>query len=184
MTNRIQLIRAGLLFSGLLGGGCDSPSIPSQSVTNTGSTATGIRIEYWPADTATRIGDTTVHVPATYRLHWVTSSLNDNAVMDTAQDDHGELLIAAHNYQTRLQAWHNGQHLFTGTLTKQLLGSPEEVAAYSWHDITYQGYRDKSFIFRAWMNVPDSDIGQEAEIAVDKNGKSRLIKLLKEEPAE
>ncbi|QIX60779.1 hypothetical protein HER32_06145 [Hymenobacter sp. BT18] len=117
-------------------------------------------------------------MPATYRLSWVTKSLNDNAVLDTVQDDKGKFLIAGHNYETKLQAWHNSQPLFTTTLTKELLGSPEEVAAYSWHSITYQGYRKEEFIFHAWMSIPDSDIGWEGEIAVDKSGQPRLVRLL------
>ncbi|WP_223831383.1 DUF4738 domain-containing protein [Hymenobacter duratus] len=170
-----------VLFSPLISGGCDTRDVSVGLENRTVDKARILRVENWPADTETVTTDTIIHVPATYRLHWVTSSLNDNAVIDTAYDDQGKILIAAHNHQTKLQAWHDGKPLFTTTLTKQLVGPPEEVAAYSWHDVRYQEYRNSSFVFRAWLSVPDSDVGQEAEIAVDKQGKCQLLKLLESE---
>lgn len=163
-----------LLAVGVVASSCDNPSTPAQVAGEPVNTAPTIRKELWPPDTTIRSSDTLIHVPTAYRLHWLTKSLNDNAVFDTVQDDHGKLLIAAHNYQTELQAWQGKKLLFTTTLTKQLMGAPEVVKAYSWHDIQYQGYRNGEFVFRAWMNVPDSDIGQNAEIAVNKTGVCRL----------
>jgi hypothetical protein len=143
-----------------------------------------MRIEYSSIDTTTSVDDTIVHLPDTYRLRWVTSSLNDSAVIDTAQDEQDKFLIAAHNHQTKLQAWHEGKPLFTSVLTKQLIGPQKELAEYSWRDIAYQRYQNECFVFRIWMSIPDSDVGQAAEIVIEKNGKYRSIKLLQERATE
>jgi hypothetical protein len=179
--SKIQLIGIGLLF--LLNGGCNSSPDSSQSLVKN-SDAIRMRVEYWPVDTTTSVGDTIVHLPDAYRLRWVTSSLNDSAVIDKAQDEQGKFLIAAHNHQTKLQAWHEGNSIFTSVLTKQLIGSQKKLAEYSWHNIAYQRYQNGCFIFRTWMSIPDSDVGQAAEVAIDKKGKYRSIKLLQERTAE
>jgi hypothetical protein len=179
--SKARLIGIGLLF--LLNGGCNSSPNSSQSLAKN-SYVEKMRVEYWPVDTTSSVGDTIVHLPDVYRLRWVTGSLNDSAVIDTAQDEQGKFLIAEHNHQTKLQVWHEEKPLFTSILTKQLVGSQKDLAEYSWHDITYQRYQNGCFIFRIWMNIPDSDIGQAAEVAIDKNGKHRFVKLLQEQLAE
>jgi hypothetical protein len=149
--SKVHLIGIGILF--LLNVGCNSSPNPSQSLVKN-SDAGRMRIEYSSIDTTTSVDDTIVHLPDTYRLRWVTSSLNDSAVIDTAQDEQDKFLIAAHNHQTKLQAWHEGKPLFTSVLTKQLIGPQKELAEYSWRDVAYQRYQNECFVFRIWMSIP------------------------------
>jgi hypothetical protein len=134
-----------------------------------------LRVEKWPPDYKVKIEDTTFQFKDRYRLRWTTYSLNDNAVIDTVS------LFAAHNWQTELKAWKNGQLLFKCTLDKKTLGRTRYNEPYAWNNIFYRGYRNHAFIFEASLCIPDSDICENAEVTIDEYGAIHFVRWLEQE---
>ncbi|OUJ75476.1 hypothetical protein [Hymenobacter crusticola] len=137
-----------------------------------------LQIERWPPDYKVSIEDTTIQFENEYRLQWTTYSLNDNAVLDTVS------MFAAHNWQTELKDWKNGQLLFKCILDKQTLGRTRYSEPYAWNNVFYRGCRNHMFIFEASLCIPDSDICENAEVTVDERGIVHFVKWLEQESME
>ncbi|MCB2376674.1 hypothetical protein LGH70_03735 [Hymenobacter sp. BT635] len=131
-----------------------------------------IREEYWPLDTTITRHDTVFRAPDLYRVTITTRSLNDSAATYKATDDTGPLLIHAHQVVSQVTIYKDGQPLTQAAFTNALFRGrdPELVLAST----AFTTRQNGEFLFSVEACVPDSDICEKAQVAVNSAGRIKV----------
>ncbi|GAB3193851.1 hypothetical protein ABID22_000427 [Pontibacter aydingkolensis] len=140
-----------------------------------------IRREYWPLDHDVFKEDTTIHLQEEYLIKTYNYSLNDSAVIHTAIDDMGEFFVHSHNRVAEVTILQNQKPFIKSTLTKDIFDKNTELQLSG---TSFQKFENGEFVFRVDACIPDTDVCDAAEVAVDKKGKVRVIKYLIDESEE
>ncbi|UOQ51277.1 DUF4738 domain-containing protein [Hymenobacter cellulosivorans] len=131
-----------------------------------------IREEFWPLDTTVARTDTVFRTPNLYRITIATRSLNDSAATYKATDDTGNLLIHAHQVVSQVTIYKDGQPLTQASFTKALFrGRDSELVLAS---TSFVAQQDEEFLFNIEACVPDSDICEKAQVAVNSTGRIKV----------
>lgn len=139
------------------------------------------RREYWPLDHDIFNEDTTFQQNGAYQIHTKNYSLNDSAVVSTAIDDIGKILQISHNRVAEVTILKDQKPYIKTNLTKNIFQENEELVLTG---TSFLKYENNEFIFKVDACIPDTDVCDEAEIAINQDGKIRVIRFLEQEPSE
>ncbi|MCB2410302.1 hypothetical protein [Hymenobacter lucidus] len=131
-----------------------------------------VREAYWPLDTTVARTDTVFRGPDLYRVTITTRSLNDSAATYKATDDAGELLIHAHQVVSQVTIYKDGEPLTQAAFTNALFRGhdPELILA----NTSFTTRQNREFLFSVEACVPDSDICEKAQVALNSAGRIKV----------
>lgn len=137
-----------------------------------------VRREYWPLDQAIFKEDTIIHVNGVYHISINNYRLNDSAVVHEATDDLGKFLVHSHNRVADVTILQNQQPFIKASLTKDIF---EHNIELQFTGTEFLKYDKGTFIFMVDACIPDTDVCEAAEVAIDKEGKVKVVRFVVEE---
>ncbi|GAA4312841.1 hypothetical protein [Nibribacter koreensis] len=151
-----------------------SPALDDSSSTSIKST----RREYWPLDNDVFEEDTVVQLKDTFLIKTNNYSLNDSAVIHTATDDLGQFLVHSHNRVVEVTILKNQKQYIKSILSKNIFEKNTELQLTG---TSFQRYSNGEHVFRIEACIPDTDVCDVAEVAMNNLGKVRVVQFLSNE---
>lgn len=140
------------------------------------STVAPERHEYWPLEQEVSREDTVLQLDDQYHVSTITHSLNDSAAIHTATDGMGEIIVHAHNWETKIEILKNQQPYIKAVLTRDIFDERDEAKELRHSGASFHKYKNGEFFFGIDACIPDTDVCDAAEVAIDQQGKIRVIR--------
>ncbi|WP_299821594.1 hypothetical protein [uncultured Pontibacter sp.] len=137
------------------------------------------RHEYWPLENEMTREDTILRLDDQYHISMITHSLNDSSAVYTMTDDMGEIIVHAHNRETTIEILKNQKPFIKTVLNRNIFSGRDKELRHS--GASFLRYGNGEFHFVVDACVPDSDVCDAAEVAVDQKGQVRVIRYIEQE---